>query len=720
MSPERGSSRWDVAGDNNIPQSEAWIDEDKDGDVKASQDDGGGWNKVGSKKTRRQHDILSEGLTVTFFAAKLPVGCTSEMLRVAFGKHGKVVEAYIAKKKDNRKNSFAFISFTDVPDMKELENNLNGLVVGGVYLSVNLARFDKFGQKLSTPGVVPGRNHDRVLGNDRPPNNIPPPTSRTPCHSSVGRPRSGLSFKEALAGKSNSSKFISVALSESKASISWKGTSLIGSAWDIRSICTLRLLDGSPRIRYITGLSVLLSFNDAVEARTFLLNKASWLPWFSMMEPWVGQTRQYERVAWLRIFGVPLNLWDPSVFNQIGGQFGRVIQPSQLTPEDDSLSSDFVGVMVSSPKKINTELTICWNNSFLQVGIEEESGDWTSEFLLGGSNPFCSSNDISGSSSSDDCCQNASPDDEVSSKSPGTGDINNILRRSSDTEQINVSGDLGDECAFIAHMDSSNNDSHGSLKNQNNDDLFEKEKDAPHSSFIDQTFNCVRAPHLKNLKSQSKMAHQGDMELNDTIKNIFGDDSSITLSKSSDSHGPFKEISHVMSSPQDQPTKPSPPSPTHLPNKTTTLPISICLSPVAVPISNPLPDFSSLFTISPPSSKLKRKHSIIPSPTNLSKSNLSKSPVMNKARMWRYNPYPHRKIPSQPIQPHQSPPQTSAPHANPSASGPIPLTSVNNAPLIHPDPPPPISNASTPHPPFKCHPTFSAPSAACSIPRRVR
>ncbi|KAL8223902.1 hypothetical protein R6Q57_019377 [Mikania cordata] len=56
---------------------------------------------------------------------------------------------------------------------------------------------------------------------------------------------------------------------------------------------------GNPSVRYLGGLDVLLTFPSETD---YHKNTHGWKTWFTR---WNGNPLPYERVAWVRILGVP-------------------------------------------------------------------------------------------------------------------------------------------------------------------------------------------------------------------------------------------------------------------------------------------------------------------------------------------------------------------------------------------------------------------------------
>ncbi|KAF5755308.1 hypothetical protein HanRHA438_Chr17g0811291 [Helianthus annuus] len=135
-------------------------------------------------------------------------------------------------------------------------------------------------------------------------------------------------------------------------------------------------------IRYMGGFFVLLKFENKEEANMFMMDKEVWSVWFHKMEIWMGQSLPYERVAWLKIYGVPLNLSMSSVFNAIGNKFGKVVKLVSPLEEEMDLSFACVGVLTKMVKKVDEVVVVRWQNKNIEAWVEEEHRDWVPDCLL--------------------------------------------------------------------------------------------------------------------------------------------------------------------------------------------------------------------------------------------------------------------------------------------------------------------------------------------------
>ncbi|KAM0008617.1 hypothetical protein Hdeb2414_s0108g00796761 [Helianthus debilis subsp. tardiflorus] len=130
-------------------------------------------------------------------------------------------------------------------------------------------------------------------------------------------------------------------------------------------------------IQYLGGLSLLISFHDERAAKKFLDSKVVWGPWFSRLDTWSGQTFPLERVAWLRMIGIPLHLFEPDVMVQIGEQFGKVLHAPKFVEEDLDVSVCSVG----DSGRINDSISLIWNKKSYRIWVYEEHEVWVPDCL---------------------------------------------------------------------------------------------------------------------------------------------------------------------------------------------------------------------------------------------------------------------------------------------------------------------------------------------------
>ncbi|KAI3732995.1 hypothetical protein L1987_64209 [Smallanthus sonchifolius] len=95
-----------------------------------------------------------------------------------------------------------------------------------------------------------------------------------------------------------------------------------------------------------------------------------------------GQVIPFERIAWVSIQGVPMQLWESSTFNRLGKLFGKVVEESEVSSETGNLSFDEIGILVDNPIRISKQINIVWNGISFLVSIQESSRCWVPGFIV--------------------------------------------------------------------------------------------------------------------------------------------------------------------------------------------------------------------------------------------------------------------------------------------------------------------------------------------------
>ncbi|KAF5798863.1 hypothetical protein HanXRQr2_Chr07g0297901 [Helianthus annuus] len=133
---------------------------------------------------------------------------------------------------------------------------------------------------------------------------------------------------------------------------------------------------GEFSLSYLGGLSVLFKFASEENCNKFVCNHLLWQDWLSSLDHWNGQSLPFERIAWLRVIGVPIHLAADKVFDSIARKFGKVIHGSQRSPEDVDLSSNCIGVLRGDGVRIAEEISLIWKDKRFIVWVEEEMAEW--------------------------------------------------------------------------------------------------------------------------------------------------------------------------------------------------------------------------------------------------------------------------------------------------------------------------------------------------------
>ncbi|KAI3496581.1 hypothetical protein L1887_38946 [Cichorium endivia] len=256
----------------------------------------------------------------TFFVSKIPPGVRREIIAKEFSKYGMVADVYLAGKKDSGGNYFAFVRFKGVRNAKEMEKNMQSVSI-----------------------------HENV---------------RRSCN-----------------GKPVQSTLPPIVLSLDTALKKWlSGPVLVGDAHSLDHLSTFHdYVEVGMKTKYLGGVRLALEFDFLKDAKAFMENETKWREWFKRL--WAGdhyqKEQRYERTAWLKITGLPLELWDEVNFSSIAGKFGKVTNPFDFILNRSDWSMGKVGVLTSRRRWINEEVTVTVEGKMYQVGVVEYTDDWS-------------------------------------------------------------------------------------------------------------------------------------------------------------------------------------------------------------------------------------------------------------------------------------------------------------------------------------------------------
>ncbi|KAM0000850.1 putative RNA recognition motif domain, nucleotide-binding alpha-beta plait domain superfamily [Helianthus debilis subsp. tardiflorus] len=365
------------------------------------------WHQAtGKRKKKKQHQNYTkqhfefENAT-TFFVSNFPNFCTRGEIWNELRVFGDIKDVFIPKKLDKGGNRFAFVRYENVDNSVKMMEVLNKVRLKGAKLAVDMAKFRRDGLPFAA-----GTNPEVPVKKDA--TTVKPPNPLGSCsHVKVNKPNTGdnRTYSGVLTGsKADNPKPLKPLIFQgikSKSWNAWGSKTLIVEAKSVHFLCNLlvitekidRFLTG---IRYIGGLRVLMTFAQKIHCDAFLdryNEKQS--KWFSMVKQWEGADQFVDRIAWLRIDGVPVKAWDNKVFDTIARTFGHVVSPSGATIHDCNLSFEIVGVLVNHGREVVGDMSITWEGVDYKIWITEVMRDWVPDFLTGSSGwPKKSQSDI--------------------------------------------------------------------------------------------------------------------------------------------------------------------------------------------------------------------------------------------------------------------------------------------------------------------------------------
>ncbi|CAI9292798.1 unnamed protein product [Lactuca saligna] len=253
--------------------------------------------------------------------------------------HGDVKDIYMVTKKDSSRQNFAFVRFVGIADERRIEESLKGIRFKNITLIINKAKFDRKDPK----SIV---LNSRVCH--------PPPHPRPYWHH--GGFRDNRTFTGVLARNGGSKCLLhQISINTEVMMKQWKNNelSLIGKAHNAKHL-------------NIIPSTVNLGDDDSVKGE-----------WFAWVDNVVNVNIEFERIIWVKIVGLPFDLWDESNINNIGSQFGEVVIPFEFFSAFRDFSMAKVCIMTKSLKKVNKEIAIPGGDRMVKIGIIEMNESWS-------------------------------------------------------------------------------------------------------------------------------------------------------------------------------------------------------------------------------------------------------------------------------------------------------------------------------------------------------
>ncbi|KAL4383632.1 hypothetical protein GQ457_15G029640 [Hibiscus cannabinus] len=323
---------------------------------------------------RREGGNAGTGGIVTLYVGNLPEKLHWSGLRQTFGRHGDIVDSYIAKKVNREGKRFGFVRYSNRIDANRAIERLDGFKLYGYRLSVSFAKFKtrtRFWRKKKIGGDRKGgQKHWTEIGKFQ----------------ATGMERDDQMEKRVHVDPGNMDKMDELVTEKKRRRINghvdneilWQlGKCLVGTMATVVSAETVR--DrlhgwglGETKVKSLGGQKFLLQFEDEELVKLLAENNWSLLEEvFSKVEYWSESMKNDNRITWVEIRGIPLHCWNYETFTRIIEGWGKII----ALGENGNMFHDGerVTLLVSTEqiRRIEEEVTI-------EVGFDEFN-IWVSE-----------------------------------------------------------------------------------------------------------------------------------------------------------------------------------------------------------------------------------------------------------------------------------------------------------------------------------------------------
>ncbi|KAI3751195.1 hypothetical protein L2E82_22242 [Cichorium intybus] len=223
-------------------------------------------------RARAQEDEDIKKIATTFFVGNLPANCTTSMIWRDLMKYGKIVDVYMPEKRERSGGVFAFVRFIRIHKVKEMEDTLNNVMIGGRKLKANIAKY----ARLQRPETV------MDVGRRKEPGNAKEKEVKVRSNGmSIGR-----SFKDVVnnsgvkSGEMVETKRAKIVIPEAVnlGGPAWVDNCLIGEVIDIELLSNFFSIFHNSgiaecSIKYAGGLLVILKFESKEISSAFLTDQ---------------------------------------------------------------------------------------------------------------------------------------------------------------------------------------------------------------------------------------------------------------------------------------------------------------------------------------------------------------------------------------------------------------------------------------------------------------
>ncbi|KAJ0793019.1 putative RNA-binding domain superfamily [Helianthus annuus] len=287
---------------------------------------------------------------------------------------GDIFDIYIARKRNKEGKRFGFVTMLDVKDPSELAKNVSKIRLGDYRLKCNVARFV----------LEEGEIRQQASSGDK----QFPKSQGGAGDGPFIRKENGynfMSYKEAFTRVSKG-KVVEVD-SNTNAFEGLHGKTIVVR---VTSLYVLQRIKGVLKemklhegvVRVLGGLQVLIEFNSKVHAEMALNEFIGRPDLFSKPEIWEGQPTHFERIAWLKVFGIRLCMLENKVVNDVGSLFGEVVKSARVERVGLDASFQFIGVLIKHGNRIQDEVFLRWKGRTFKIWVLEDYNEWLEDFVL--------------------------------------------------------------------------------------------------------------------------------------------------------------------------------------------------------------------------------------------------------------------------------------------------------------------------------------------------
>ncbi|KAK8703743.1 hypothetical protein V6N13_047389 [Hibiscus sabdariffa] len=327
----------------------------------------------GVRRARNQVSGERKGV-ITLFVSNIPLKLHWSGLRQAFGRHGDLVDSYIAGKLDKQGRRFGFVRFSNEKDALRAVERLNGFKLYGFRLIVQMAKYKArttyWRKKRNDKNTILKNLTDRKVKSITEHNGEENSSQEVKNVEKTGVEKARRHHHRMIQGHVDNETL-------------WElSRSLIGT---MATDCSTEIINdrlhawglGDTIVKSMGGKKFLLRKKD--EELLELLEKHKWSlleEVFANIEYWSESSQIVERTVWVEVRGITLHCWNYETFKRIAGVWGTLTALEVINLEVGNFSHN-VWVSEILPIHIKHVVQTQFHPS-VQAGREAESSSSSS------------------------------------------------------------------------------------------------------------------------------------------------------------------------------------------------------------------------------------------------------------------------------------------------------------------------------------------------------
>jgi hypothetical protein len=326
-----------------------------------------------------KHDNLT-----TYFFSDFPVSFGAKAMFNAFTYYGDIVEVVIPAKRDKGGRRFGFARFDRVRDVRQLEKELDTILIGRDKISVNLSRFHRTTTAWRPVPVTKegeGYRRSRIRNGD-----VQRHRSLSRTDNQVNQQLKETKQSYALAVKQgkevkkyNTPKHVMLYFEAAKEDMSRLKKAFIGEV--IQPGMSYNIQNAFHRQAYfgvkVTPLGAnltLLEGQEEGEVQALRDDAKGWMEqWFKDIRPWSPKEIDTSRVAWLRVYGIPSHAWNDLFFTKLAKSWGEFLNSDESTTKRITMDVARLLIRTSCQQHVDEVVEVMVNGEIFRLRVLEDS-----------------------------------------------------------------------------------------------------------------------------------------------------------------------------------------------------------------------------------------------------------------------------------------------------------------------------------------------------------